>query len=48
MLIDTRTGSVKWQQSFDNEISDVFEVQSQIATKVAGALGVALAAGRIQ
>ncbi len=45
VLIDTRTGSVKWQQTFDNEISDVFEVQSQIATKVAGALGVALASG---
>ena len=44
-LIDTRTGSVKWQQTFDNEISDVFEVQSQIATRVAGALGVALGGG---
>jgi serine/threonine-protein kinase len=44
-LIDARTGSVKWQQSFDNDITDVFEVQSQIASRVAGALGVALAAG---
>ena len=42
-LIDARTGSVKWQQSFDNDITDVFEVQSQIASRVAGALGVALA-----
>jgi serine/threonine-protein kinase len=47
-LIDTRTGSVKWQQTFDNEISDVFEVQSQIATRVAGALGVALGGGEKQ
>ena len=41
-LIDARTGDVKWQQSFDTDITDVFEVQSQIATRVAGALGVAL------
>jgi len=41
-LIDGRTGDVKWQQSFDTDITDVFEVQSQIATRVAGALGVAL------
>ncbi len=47
-LIDARTGSVKWQQTFDNELSDVFEVQSQIATRVAGALGVALAGGEKQ
>lgn len=47
-LIDARTGSVKWQQSFDNDITDVFEVQSQIATRVAGALGVALGGGEKQ
>ncbi len=47
-LIDARTGSVKWQQSFDNDITDVFEVQSQIASRVAGALGVALAGGERQ
>ena len=47
-LIDVRTGGVKWQQSFDNDITDVFEVQSQIATRVAGALGVALAGGEKQ
>ena len=41
-LIDASTGDVKWQQSFDTDITDVFEVQSQIATRVAGALGVAL------
>jgi len=33
----------KWQQPFDAAITDVFQVQSDIATKVAGALGVALA-----
>jgi TolB-like protein/tetratricopeptide (TPR) repeat protein/tRNA A-37 threonylcarbamoyl transferase component Bud32 len=41
-LIDTRTGDVKWQQSFDTKLDDVFEVQSQIATRVAGALGIAI------
>ena len=33
----------KWQQPFDASITDVFQVQSDIASKVAGALGVALA-----
>jgi TolB-like protein/tRNA A-37 threonylcarbamoyl transferase component Bud32/tetratricopeptide (TPR) repeat protein len=41
-LIDVRTGSSKWQQSFDGDASDVFKVQSSIAAQVAGALGVAL------
>jgi TolB-like protein/tetratricopeptide (TPR) repeat protein len=35
----------KWQQPFDAAITDVFQVQSEIATKVAQALGGALAAG---
>jgi eukaryotic-like serine/threonine-protein kinase len=35
----------KWQQPFDAAITDVFQVQSDIATKVAQALGGALAAG---
>ena len=35
----------KWQQPFDAAITDVFQVQSEIATKVAQALGAALAAG---
>jgi len=35
----------KWQQPFDASITDVFEVQSDIATKVAQALGGALGAG---
>jgi TolB-like protein len=37
-LMEARTGAVKWQQSFDAELDDVFAVQSQIATRVAGAL----------
>jgi len=35
----------KWQQPFDAALSDVFQVQSDIATKVAQALGVALGTG---
>ena len=36
----------KWQQPFDAALTDVFQVQSDIATKVAQALGVALAEGQ--
>ena len=35
----------RWQQSFDAAITDVFQVQADIATKVAQALGGALGAG---
>jgi serine/threonine protein kinase/tetratricopeptide (TPR) repeat protein len=35
----------KWQQPFDASMTDVFQVQSDIATKVAQALGGALGAG---
>ena len=35
----------RWQQPFDAAITDVFQVQSEIATKVAQALGAALGAG---
>ncbi|HEX5818467.1 MAG TPA: protein kinase [Gemmatimonadales bacterium] len=41
-LMDARTGDVRWQQSFDTKLDDVFAVQSQIATRVASALGIAL------
>jgi eukaryotic-like serine/threonine-protein kinase len=33
----------RWQQAFDASLTDVFQVQSDIATKVAESLGVALA-----
>src|SRR5262249_55707496 len=35
----------KWQQPFDASLTDVFQVQSEIASKVAQSLGVALEAG---
>ncbi len=37
--------SSKWQQPFDASLTDVFQVQSEIATRVAQALGIALGAG---
>jgi tetratricopeptide (TPR) repeat protein len=44
-LIDTRTGSATWQQTFDASVTDVFQVQQTIASQVATALGVALGSG---
>ncbi len=41
-LTDVRKGDVTWQQPFDADLTDVFRVQSEIASRVAGALGVAL------
>lgn len=41
-LIDAATGESRWQQSFDASISDVFEVQADVAGRVAQALDVAL------
>ena len=41
-LIDARTGEATWQQSYDADVTDVFQVQSAIASRVAVALGVAL------
>jgi serine/threonine-protein kinase len=45
-LVDARGGDVartRWAQQFDASLTDVFQVQADIATKVADALGVALA-----
>ena len=44
-LVDVTPGHAprtKWQQPFDAALNDVFQVQADIATKVAGALDVAL------
>jgi len=41
-LVAARAGDVTWQQTFDANLTDVFTVQSQIANRVAEALGVAL------
>jgi eukaryotic-like serine/threonine-protein kinase len=44
-LIDARSGDVTWQQSFDAALTDLFQVQAEVAVRVAGALNVALGAG---
>ena len=41
----SRAAASKWQQRFDVAMTDVFQVQSDIASQVAQALGVALGAG---
>jgi TolB-like protein/tRNA A-37 threonylcarbamoyl transferase component Bud32 len=41
-LIDATNDAVKWQQSFDAALTDVFQVQGQIAGQVASALDLAL------
>jgi TolB-like protein/tetratricopeptide (TPR) repeat protein/tRNA A-37 threonylcarbamoyl transferase component Bud32 len=41
-LIAARTGEATWQQRFDADVTDIFQVQSAIASRVASALGVAL------
>ncbi len=42
---DSGAPASKWQQPFDASLTDVFQVQSDIASKVAQALGVALGTG---
>jgi len=41
-LIQVATANAKWQQSFDASITDVFQVQKQIAEQVGSALDLAL------
>jgi serine/threonine protein kinase/tetratricopeptide (TPR) repeat protein len=42
---ESEAPATRWQQPFDANLTDVFDVQSEIATKVAQALGTALGAG---
>ncbi|MEP6589930.1 MAG: protein kinase [Gemmatimonadota bacterium] len=41
-LVDGHTGATTWQQSFDAQVTDVFQMQTSIASQVALALGTAL------
>jgi eukaryotic-like serine/threonine-protein kinase len=41
-LIEVATGATTWQQPFDAKLTDVFQVQADIAGRVADALNVAL------
>jgi len=42
-LVDARSGATRWQRSFDAALTDVFEIQGEIAGDVADALNLALA-----
>jgi serine/threonine-protein kinase len=44
-LIEVSTGSTRWQQPFDAGLTDVFQVQADIAGRVAQALDVAMGTG---
>ena len=43
-LIQVATASTRWQQPFDASLTDVFQVQAEVASRVAEALDVALGA----
>lgn len=44
-LIDTQTDKHLWSETYDRELRDIFAVQSDIATNIAGSLRVALLKG---
>jgi eukaryotic-like serine/threonine-protein kinase len=44
-LVQVSTASTRWQAPFDAALTDVFQVQADVAARVAEALGVALGAG---
>jgi TolB-like protein/DNA-binding SARP family transcriptional activator/Tfp pilus assembly protein PilF len=45
-LVQAASGASRWQQSFDAPLTDIFQVQANIAERVARELGVALAGGQ--
>ncbi|HEX2638431.1 MAG TPA: protein kinase [Gemmatimonadales bacterium] len=47
-LIQVASGSTKWEQPFEANLTDVFQVQADVASRVAQALDVALGAGAQQ
>jgi adenylate cyclase len=44
-LTDPFDGALLWSETFDRDFSDIFEIQREIATSVAGALGVTMRVG---
>jgi len=44
-LVQVATASTKWQEPFDASLTDVFQMQADVASRVAQALGVALGTG---
>jgi serine/threonine-protein kinase len=47
-LVKVSTASTKWQAPFEAPLTDVFQVQADVAARVAEALGLALGAGERQ
>jgi TolB-like protein/Tfp pilus assembly protein PilF len=47
-LIEVATGATRWQEPFDASVTDVFQVQAEIASRAADALNVALGAKQKQ
>ncbi len=45
-LVQAASGATRWQEPFDAPLTDVFQVQGDVAERVARELGVALAAGQ--
>lgn len=46
-LIDVESGDNLWSETFDSDHEDIFAIQEQIASSVAGALGVTLGVGGV-
>lgn len=46
-LINTSDGYHLWSQTFDRDLTDIFSIQEEIASEVAGALGVRLGVGNV-
>jgi TolB-like protein/Tfp pilus assembly protein PilF len=46
-LINAADGYHLWSETFDRELTDIFAIQEEIATSVAGALGVRLGVGNV-
>ena len=46
-LIDSRSGTHLWSQTYDRSLTDVFKVQEEIAAAVSGALSVTLDVGEL-
>ena len=46
-LVRAKDGYTVWSQSFDRQLKDVFKIQDEIATSVAGALQITLSGGSL-
>jgi TolB-like protein/Tfp pilus assembly protein PilF len=41
-LVDTRTGDARWSAAYDRQLTDIFEIQKDIAERVSGTLQLSL------